>query len=266
MRVGVPIVFVLLAFLLWWLRPRGINFTDRAAMDASLQSQRTALGPMTAGQRNTAIVFATAVALWMWPGLVQLLTGQKILGTAWMEKFLKEETVGLLAGLSLFLLPTNRASHRFTLTWEDAVRIDWGTIFLFAGGLALGTQIFATGLAAAMGQSMSAWLGSPSLWTLIAAGIVLSLILSEATSNTASANVMVPLFLVLANSASLPQKPVALAVSLACSFGFMLPVSTGPNAMAYGTGMVPLTTMVRAGFALDIAGAITIWLAVRLLA
>ena len=266
MRVGVPIVFVLLAFLLWWLRPRGLNFTDRAAMDASLQSQRTALGPMTAGQRNTAIVFATAVALWMWPGLVQLLTGQKILGTAWMEKFLKEETVGLLAGLSLFLLPTNRASHRFTLTWEDAVRIDWGTIFLFAGGLALGTQIFATGLAAAMGQSMSAWLGSPSLWTLIAAGIVLSLILSEATSNTASANVMVPLFLVLASSASLPQKPVALAVSLACSFGFMLPVSTGPNAMAYGTGMVPLTTMVRAGFALDIAGAITIWLAVRLLA
>jgi sodium-dependent dicarboxylate transporter 2/3/5 len=234
-------------------------------MDADLLARRSALGPLTPGQLNTAVVFSLAVALWMDPGLVELTTGQRILGVDWMSHYLKEETVGLLAGLSLFLLPTNLKNHQFTLTWEEAVGIDWGTIFLFAGGLALGTQIFATGLADAMGRSMSSALGQPSLWSLVAAGVILSIILSEATSNTASANVMVPLFIILAGSASLPQRPVALAVSLACSFGFMLPVSTGPNAMAYSTGLVPLPRMIRAGIALDIAGAIAVWLAVRLL-
>lgn len=265
MKIGVPLVFVLTAFLLWWLRPKGVVFTDRAAMDADLLARRSALGPLTPGQLNTAVVFSLAVFLWMWPGLVELTTGQRILGVDWMSHYLKEETVGLLAGLSLFLLPTNLKNHQFTLTWEEAVGIDWGTIFLFAGGLALGTQIFATGLADAMGRSMSSALGQPSLWSLVAAGVILSIILSEATSNTASANVMVPLFIILAGSASLPQRPVALAVSLACSFGFMLPVSTGPNAMAYSTGLVPLPRMIRAGIALDIVGAIAVWLAVRLL-
>jgi sodium-dependent dicarboxylate transporter 2/3/5 len=131
---------------------------------------------------------------------------------------------------------------------------------LFAGGLSLGTLIFNTGLAKAMGNGMSAWMGTPGLWGLVIAGILLSLALSEATSNTASANVMVPLMIAVAQAGNLPVVPVAMAVSLACSFGFMLPVSTAPNALAYGTGLVPLTRMMRAGIGLDIAGAIAIFL------
>ena len=265
MRVGVPLVFILTAFLLWWMRPRGVAFTDPETMRADLRARRAALGPMTRGQWNTAVVFGLAVALWMWPGVIELLTQRRMLGADWMALHLREETVGLLCGLLLFLLPVDFKRHEFTLTWDEAVRIDWGTIFLFAGGLALGTQIFRTGLAEAMGRTMTAWMGTPGLWSLVAVGIVMSLALSEATSNTASANVMVPLFIVLAAAAALPQRPVALAVSLACSFGFMLPVSTGPNAMAYSTGMVPLPRMIRAGIALDLAGAFAIWIVVRLL-
>ena len=173
-----------------------------------------------------------------------------------------EETIGLLCGLLVFLLPVDLKQWHFTLTWREAERIDWGTIFLFAGGLSLGTMIFNTGLAKAMGHGMSAWLGTPGLWALIAAGILLSLALSEATSNTASANVMVPLMMALAQTGNLPVVPVALATALACSFGFMLPVSTGPNALAYGTGLVPLTRMMRAGIALDLAGAVAIFVVV----
>jgi sodium-dependent dicarboxylate transporter 2/3/5 len=264
MKLGVPLVVVLMGFLLWLLRPRGIVFQDRSAMEESLQKQRSGLGPLRPGERNTAILFGLAIGLWLWPGAGELLTGQPTASGRWLSRYLPEETVGLLCGLLVFFLPVNLKVWRFTLTWKEAERIDWGTILLFAGGLSLGTMIFNTGLAKAMGEGMSAWLGEPGLWVLIAVGVVLSLALSEATSNTASANVMVPLLIAVAQAGNLPTVPVAMAVSLACSFGFMLPVSTGPNAMAYGTGLVPLKRMMRAGIGLDLAGAVAIFVMVWL--
>ena len=240
-------------------------FADRAGMDRELAARRTALGPLTRGEINTSIIFGIAISLWMFPGAVELLTGGRNQAAQWMTVHLPEETVGILCGLMVFLLPVNFRTGTYTLTWQEAVRIDWGTIFLFAGGLALGTMIFDTGLAKAMGAGMSSWLGTPGLWTLAAAGIAFSLILSEATSNTATANVMVPIFVAMAVAGSLSPEPLALAVSLASSFGFMLPVSTGPNALAYGTGLIPLPRMIRTGFWLDIAGAISIWLVIRVL-
>ncbi len=263
MKLGVPLVVVLMAFLLWLLRPRGLKFVYRSALEATLRAQRTALGPITPGERNAAIIFTIAFSLWMYPGVVELIAGEKILGAQWLAKYLPEETVGLLAGLLVFLLPVNLKEWQFTLSWRQAVKIDWGTIFLFAGGLSLGTMIFNTGLARAMGHGMVASLGTPGLWALIAAGIFLSLLLSEATSNTASANVMVPLMIIMAQQSGLPVIPVALATGLACSFGFMLPVSTGPNALAYSTGHIPLPRMMKSGIFLDLAGAVAVWLIVR---
>ena len=264
MKLGVPLVVVLMIFLLWLMRPRGIVFTDRGAMEAELRQQRDALGPLRSGERNTALLFGLAITLWMWPGISEILNGGPTAGGLWLARYLPEEMVGLFCGLLVFFLPVNLREWRFTLTWKEAERIDWGTIYLFAGGLSLGTMIFNTGLAKAMGNGMSYWLGTPGLWLLVAAGIVLSLALSEATSNTASANVMVPLMIAVAQSAQLPVIPVAMAVSMACSFGFLLPVSTGPNALAYGTGMVPLTRMMRAGIFLDLAGAVAIFVVVWL--
>jgi len=262
MKLGVPLVIVLMAFLLWLLRPRGLAFSDRRGMEAGLREQYLALGPVSPGERNAGIIFCLALFLWTWPGLIELITGQKMLGTAWIAKHIPEENVGLLCGLLVFLLPVNLREWRFTLTWKQAAQIDWGTIFLFAGGLALGKMIESTGLAQAMGDGVVTQLGQPGLWLLVAAGIVIGLGLSEATSNTASTNVMVPLVISIAISAGLPAIPVALATGLACSFGFMLPVSTGPNALAYGTGLVPLPRMMRNGILLDLAGAAAIWLVV----
>ncbi len=284
MKLGVPLVIVLTGFLLWLLRPRGLKFGDRAGMEVTLRAQYAALGPINPGERNTIIIFATALFLWMWPGLVELCLGtdpQLSVGMAdswpeglalavffiqqsasWINDHLPEETVGLVCGLMVFLLPVNLRDWKFTLTWRQAAGIDWATIFLFAGGLALGALIIETHLAKAMGDGMVSWMGQPGLWLLVAAGIVLGLALSEATSNTASTNVMVPLMIAVAQQADLPAIPVALATGLACSFGFMLPVSTGPNALAYGTGHVPLPRMIKSGIFLDIVGAVAIWLVV----
>ena len=182
-----------------------------------------------------------------------------------LTSHLPEETVGLLAGVALLFLPVSWREGRFTLTWSEAVRIDWGTILVFAGGMALGRQLFDTGLARALGSGTIALLGQPSLWTLVAAGIGLSIVVSEAASNTASATVMVPVMIAVAQSAGVNPVPVALATCLACSFGFLLPVSTGPNALAYGTGHVTIPEMIRAGFALDVVGSVTLFLGFRLM-
>lgn len=278
MALALPLVLVQTAFLLWHLRPAGVSgaaadHDGAATAHHQLAAQRRALGPWSTGEKNTIAVFVIAIALWMIPGLIDLATGltsgTSVGTTHPVSRFLAthfpEETVGLLAGVALLFLPVSWAHGRFTLTWSEAVRIDWGTILVFAGGMALGRQLFDTGLAHALGSATIGLLGQPSLWTLIAAGIVLSILVSEAASNTASATVMVPVMIAVAQSAGVNPVPVALATCLACSFGFLLPVSTGPNALAYGTGHVTIPEMIRAGFALDLVGAVTLFLGFRLL-
>jgi len=279
MALGIPLVITQLSFLLWWLRPARLSTSENTentdtAAHQQLVAQRRALGPLTRGETNTIAVFAAAIALWMIPGLLDLAAGlgsQATVGSShpvsrFLSTHLPEETVGLLAGVALLLIPVSWRQGRFTLTWSEAVKIDWGTILVFAGGMALGRQLFDTGLAHALGAGAVAWLGQPSLWTLVAVAIGLSILVSEAASNTASATVMVPVMIAVAQGAGVNPVPVALATCLACSFGFLLPVSTGPNALAYGTGQVTIPEMIRQGFALDLAGAASLFLIFRLLA
>jgi sodium-dependent dicarboxylate transporter 2/3/5 len=147
--------------------------------------------------------------------------------------------------------------------WRDTARIEWGVLLLFGGGFALGQQIRDTGLSNAIGSGVAVWLGHPSEGALIAVAIVVSVLLSEATSNTASANVMVPLMIGIAQNTGADPARLAVATCLACSLGFMLPISTPPNALAYGTGLVRIPQMVKYGLFLDLAGGVAVWLVVK---
>ena len=269
MQLAVPLAAVLLVFLVFLLRPPLRRWTGDSLADSlgDLAGQRAALGRFTAGERNCALCLGGAIVLWLYPGAVELIFGEPRLGAAWIQAHFPEEVVGLAAGLLLFILPTNFRRSEFTITWREAVHIDWGTILLFAGGLALGKQVFDTGLAKTLGDMVAGSLGAGAgVWMLSAVAVVLTLLLSTATSNTATANVMVPMMIAVAQSSGLNPIPVALACCLASSFGFALPVSTGPNAMAYSTGEVRLLQMVRYGLMLDMAGAILIWITIRTLA
>jgi sodium-dependent dicarboxylate transporter 2/3/5 len=143
--------------------------------------------------------------------------------------------------------------------------IDWGTIVLFGGGLSLGRLVFETRLAEAIGGAMIRLAGAESLWSLTALAIVAGVLLSETCSNTASASMLVPVVIAAAQATGVSPVPPALGAALGASFGFMLPVSTPPNAIVYGSGLVPLREMIRAGAVLDAVGAVLIWLSLRLL-
>jgi len=155
-------------------------------------------------------------------------------------------------------MPIEWRSRRFTLTWDEALRIDWGIVLLYGGGLAVGELAFSTGLAEAMGRGITAWLPSHGTVALTILFTGTAIVLSEATSNTAAANMIVPVAIAVSQAAGIrPIEPV-LGATLGASMGFMMPVSTPPNAIVYSSGFIPITSMMRYGVMLDLAGFVVI--------
>lgn len=266
MKLGLPCAVLMAAFLVWrfWRTCPATPSSLRGSLDW-LHGEEAKLGPWTRAQFNVVLVFALAVAFWMLPGVIAVVEGTDAFHSRWLETRLPEGVVAMLAACALFVLPVNWRAGEFTLTWKEAARIDWGTIFLFAGGMALGEQMFTTGLARWVGDGLASLVNAKTVFGLTALFALVSILVSEATSNTASATMVVPVAIAVAQSAEVdPLKP-ALAATLACSMGFLLPVSTGPNAIVYGSGCVPLLKMVRHGALLDVMGFVVIVAVVTLL-
>jgi sodium-dependent dicarboxylate transporter 2/3/5 len=146
------------------------------------------------------------------------------------------------------------------------VRIDWGVVLLYGGGFALGVLSFQTGLAEAMGRGLTGLLPLRGEFGLLVASVIVATLLSEATSNTAAANMVVPVVISIAQAAGIDPLAPALGATMASSLGFMLPVSTPCNAIVYGSGLIPLGRMIRYGALLDLAGIVVVIAAVSLLA
>lgn len=220
--------------------------------------------PWTAGQRNCAIVFFAAVILWVTPGVLTLVAPGAPLTTAVVPR-LDEAVVAVTCAVLLFLLPVSWSNRQFTLEWKQAASIDWGTILLFGGGLSLGHQMFETGLAPTIGEGVVAMSGATSLWTITALAIGLGIVLTEITSNTAATNMLVPVVISVSQAAGLNPIAPSLGACFGASMAFMLPISTPPNAIVYGTGLVPLRTMLSFGIVIDVLGAIVIFTGLRIL-
>jgi sodium-dependent dicarboxylate transporter 2/3/5 len=230
-----------------------------------IREERSKIGPWTRGQKNALAAFLTAIVLWTTPGALAILFGVQGRSTKLFSARMPEAAAALVAATLLFVLPVNWKAREFTLTWKQALRIDWGTLLLFGGGLSLGGMMFKTGLAEAVGRGLVNAFGATSVWGLTLAAVFIGVLVSEATSNTASANIVIPVMISLSLAAGINPLPPAIGATLGASWGFMLPISTPPNAIVYGSGLVPITKMIRAGFIFDIIGGIVIWLGLRIM-
>lgn len=264
---ALPIVLVMFAalcvILLLLNRPE-INKIPGAA--EYVADERSKIGTMTAGGRNTLIVFVLAVTFWVLPGIVNLIFGDGSDVSTSVTEHLDEGVVAIIAAALLFVLPVSWPERKFTLNWNQAVDIDWGTILLFGGGIVLGTLLADTGLAEVLGKGLVDMLGVSSLVAITAISVVIAIIISETTSNTASAAVVVPIVIPIAMAAQVDPIIPALAATFGASYGFMLPVSTPPNAIVYGSGLIPITKMLRSGIVFDIVGAVLVVVGVSLMA
>lgn len=258
MSLAVPMLLVMwpvLFLLLRWLHPVGAISADAAdGLREYLQHQRASLRRWTAGQCNTLAAFAVALTLWVAPGIVSLVVDKSHPLAEFLEHQMPESAAALIAASLLFVLPVDLRQGRFTMSWKEAVQIDWGTILLFGSGLSLGKLMFDTGVATALGHGIVSLTGAHSLWTLTAAAVAMGIVISETTSNTSATNMLVPVVIAIAQAADVNPVPPALGACFGANYGFMLPVSVPPNAIVYSSGLVPITKMMRAGILFDLLG------------
>jgi solute carrier family 13 (sodium-dependent dicarboxylate transporter), member 2/3/5 len=259
MLLGVPLTVLLFGFLVVYFRWRLLKgLTIDPTQASHIHEELKKLGPMSAGQRNTLIAFGATVLLWLFPGILAIVGFGDSAFARGYEAAVPESVAAMIGAILLFLIPVNWRARRFTLSWEQAVRIDWGIILLFGGGLAMGALAFSTGLAEAMGHGITSWLPVHSTFSLTVLFTAIAIVMSETASNTASANMIVPVAIAVAQASGINPLEPALGATFGASMGFMMPISTPPNAIVYSSGHVPISTMMRNGIALDIAGFILI--------
>ncbi len=223
-----------------------------------VRQERDELGPLSRGEVNTVIAFGIAIFLWLLPTVVGLIAGRSSGIHTLLSERLDPSVVAIMAAALLFALPVDWRRRHFTLTWADATRIDWGTVLLMGTGLTLGRLMASTGLAEMIGHSLANGLGSASPAVIYASAAGIAILISETTSNTASVGIMVPIVPALTAAGGGDPLTAALIAVFAATYGFMLPISTSANAIAFSTGRIPITRMIRTGFAVDISGVLII--------
>ena len=276
---GAPIAIVMFAASLFWVRvvtlragrgPDGKG-TREAGRDA-IEIGRDAIPAGTPadperrrGARLTMTAFGMAGVLWLLPAVAQALLGASDPRAQRLAALLPEAAVALLAAALLFVAPVSWSKRRFALDWREGRQVNWGIILLFGGGLSLGTLAEQTGVARWIGAHLSA---SPLARTpegLLFCAIALTIVVSEFASNTAAATLLVPMVIAAAQAAGFDPIRPALGVGLAATCGFIFPVSTPPNAIVFGTGLLPLRRMIPPGILLDLTAFLVIGFGLLLL-
>jgi sodium-dependent dicarboxylate transporter 2/3/5 len=248
MAFGVPLMLLFLPAA-WWLLVRvfPIRGLRVQGVDGMAGKALAEMGRMSVGEKATIAVFGLAVIAWVFR---PLLAAVEMAGVRPFSG-LTDSGVAILAALILFVFPAKKGVA--VLDWETAKKVPYGLLILFGGGLSLAAAIERNGVGEYLGQQMGALQGVP-MWAFIAVAGVGVLFMGELLSNTAMAATVVPICAAVAAAMGWDVLTVLLPVTLAASCGFMLPVATPPNAIAYGSGEVDAQAMLKAGFWLNWMG------------
>ena len=255
MLVGVPAMLLFLP-LAWLLNTRVLFPTRIREIEggqAWVAGEIAKLGPPNRGERATMAVFAVTVFCWIFR---PLLADVEVGGVAPLAN-LSDAAIAVAAAIALFIVPVDRAKGIFVCDWDTAVKLPWGVLILFGGGLALAAATEANGVAQFIGslaRGFSGWPVMAVVFTIIA----LMVFMSELTSNTAQVATMLPILAALAPVLGVPPALLLLPSTIAASCAFMMPVGTPPNAIVFGTGLVRMPQMIKAGFWLNVTGILLI--------
>ncbi len=243
MLLGIPVVLVTLPVV--YLVLTRVSFKlDRAPMPGMaqlIQRERAEMGPFSRGEAIVSIVFAVTAAGWIF---------QPLLARA--IPLLTDTTIAMASAILLFALPVDWRRGEFVMNWESTRQLPWDVLLLFGGGLSLSGAISEHGLSTYLG-GLSTGLGQAPLWLTVGIISFAILMLTEFTSNTATAATFLPITAAVA--VGMGQNPLLflIPVALAANCSYMLPVGTPPNAIVFGSGRITLPQMARAGFLLNLA-------------
>jgi sodium-dependent dicarboxylate transporter 2/3/5 len=243
MKVGIPIIALLLPILAFGLS-RNLHNSPAAELPT--------MGAWTTAEKRVLGIFGLTALAWV--------TRAAPFG-GWSEWLnlpnASDASVALLAVVVMALLPSGNTDRQPLLTWQAASRIPWGALLLFAGGIALATAFQESGISDAISNSLVSASHMPvfAMMVIIIASVVL---LSEIASNTATAVLLMPILAAAAKGLNIEPALLMLPAAMAASIGFMLPVATAPNAIAYGSGFIRSKDMLREGAWLDIVSVLVV--------
>lgn len=260
---ALPVSIVFLALLWVYLAILHVPRGGGLELDISIVKEEYArLGRMKYEEKVVASAFAVLVVLWMTRSPIDLRTF-RIPG--WSElpflpagSFIDDGTVAILVALALFMIPSRQRAGRI-MDWAGAVGIPWHIILLFGGGFALAAGFEESGLSVWLGGRLEG-LGSYHPILIVVGVCLFTTFLTELTSNTATTNMLLPILASL--SVALRVHPLLLMIpaTLSCSFAFMLPVATPPNAIIFGSDRIRISEMARAGVLLNLLGVVLVTL------
>jgi sodium-dependent dicarboxylate transporter 2/3/5 len=247
--IGLPVT-ILFLLVVWFVLVR-VAFRSRlGAVEGGREfvaAELRKLGPLWRAERAVLAVCAVTICLWItrqWVVAIELGAMQPFAG-------LTDAGIAMTAALALFLVPVPGSPGGRAMDWGYATQLPWGVLLLFGGGLSLATATETTGVAAFVGSQTDALGGLPELVVLVALITIVTLG-SEVASNTALIALILPLLAAAAPGLGVPPALLLIAATLAANVAFMMPVGTPPNAIVFGTGLVRIPQMVRAGTILNV--------------
>jgi solute carrier family 13 (sodium-dependent dicarboxylate transporter), member 2/3/5 len=243
---ALPIWIVATIFLLMYLKKTLRISSDKFEISINQLAKNYANNKaMNSNEKWTGAILSVTIILWMLPGIASLLLPKDHGFSVWINQNLNESIVAILCSACLFIFPS---PDRPILNWPLAAKIDWSTLLLFGAGISLGQVMFQSGLVDIIASSLTAHFKFMPLFLIFFILIAFAIILTTISSNTATANLLLPLVIALTSQLNLEPKYMALVIGLTCNLAFMLPVSTPPNAIVYGTGLVEGKAMFTYGF------------------
>jgi len=241
MSWGLPVVVVLVPLAGLWLT-RGVELGKPVQLPQS--------GTWRSFEKRVLIMFSLTALCWItrqapfggWSGLLGLPQAN-------------DASVALISVVLMAALPNGEGGR--LLRWEAASKIPWGVLLLFAGGITIANAFVQSGLADIIAAELGGLVELPK-WLLILSMCLAVTFLTEVTSNTATASLLMPLLAATAVATGISPMLLMVPAAMSASCAFMLPVATAPNAIVFGSGKVSIKEMARAGFVLNLIGAVVI--------
>ncbi|MEO1552581.1 MAG: SLC13 family permease [Pseudomonadota bacterium] len=264
MSFGLPTLALLIP-VAWWVVSRNLpQLSDGRAAMAEIRQQRDALGRLSASEARAALVFGVVACLWVLRVPAQLAAE----GAGWEAPWLMaigDMGIAVAGAVAMFLVPAGGSQKRAILRWDEAVKLPWGVLILFGGGISLGQAVTRTGLSTWLGDQLTSLSVLPPIF-FIAVVVALVIFLTELTSNVATMTTLAPILGALAGAIGAAPESLLAPAAIAASCAFMLPVATAPNAIIYSTDKVPIAEMMQRGVRINLIGiaiitAIGFWLA-----
>ena len=244
MLVGVPLSIVMLP-VAWFTLTRlifNVDFHTSGEGLAELEKMRLDMGRISTPEIRVAIVFGIMAVLWV---------SRPLLTTIPALSALDDSMIAMGGAIALFLIPSGDKKDPLLLRWNYAERLPWSVLILFGGGLSLAGAVQRTGLAEWLGTNLQT-IGTLPLVFIVVIVATMIIFLTELTSNVATTATFLPVVGAIAIESGYDPIVLTVPVTLAASCAFMLPVATPPNAIVFGSGLLRIPRMARAGFALNL--------------